>query len=212
MTTTLMTYAGPVDDHAPVTRTGGVPLVPAGFDWPRCAACSGPMQFLAQLPAGVPAAAGDEADEYVLSVFMCQNDPGLCDEWDPAEGGNRALLFPRAGLVPAPVPAEGETLLPETCGIDRTTLDAVPYSEAREDWAQAHGRPLRDVLGQLGGVPSWLQHDETPECPSCARPMAFTAQLEEGRDHRTAMNFGGGGCGYAFACAPCGEGAFLWQC
>jgi hypothetical protein len=32
---------------------------------------------------------------------------------------------------------------------------------------QAHGRTMRDVLGQLGGVPSWLQHDETPTCPSC---------------------------------------------
>ncbi|MFB7113316.1 hypothetical protein [Streptomyces sp. NPDC056190] len=71
---------------------------------------------------------------------------------------------------------------------------------------------MRDVLGQLGGVPSWLQHDETPACPSRAQPMSFMAQLEEGRDHRTAMNFGGGGCGYVFVCASCEEGSFLWQC
>jgi hypothetical protein len=215
VTTTLMTYAGPVDDHALVTRTGGVPLVPAGFTWPQCAACSGSMQFLAQLLVNAPGAHGAAAAavaECVLSVFMCQNDPGLCDEWDPVAGGNRALLFPRAGLTPAPVPAEGETLLSETCGIDCTAIDAVPYHAARGNWSQAYGRPLRDVLGQLGGVPSWLQHDETPACPSCAQPMSFMAQLEEGRDHRTAMNFGGGGCGYAFACASCREGSFLWQC
>ncbi|MFD5970621.1 hypothetical protein ACFWGR_31085 [Streptomyces sp. NPDC060311] len=215
VTTTLMTYAGPVDDLAPVTRTGGVPLVPAGFTWPRCAECSGPMQFLAQLPVNAPGAQGAgaaAAAERVLSVFMCQNDPGLCDEWDPVAGGNRALLFPRAGLTPAPVPTGDETLLAETCGIDCTARDAAPYDEARGKWSQAHGRPLRDVLGQLGGTPSWVQHDETPACPSCARPMSFVAQLEEGRDDRTAMNFGGGGCGYAFACAPCEEGSFLWQC
>ncbi|MEW1603326.1 DUF1963 domain-containing protein [Streptomyces sp. DH-12] len=211
MTTTLMTYAGPVDDRAPVTRTGGVPLVPAGFTWPRCAECAGPMQFLAQVPADAPGAQGAEAAEHVLSVFMCQNDPGLCDEWDPVAGGNRALVFPRAGLAPAPVPEEGETLLPETCGVDRTAVDAVSYSEARDRWAQASGRPVRDVLGGLGGAPAWLQGDETPVCPSCARAMSFVAQFEEGRDEGTAMNFGGGGCGYAFACVPCAEGAFLWQ-
>lgn len=135
-----MTYAGPVDDHAPVTRTGGVPLVPAGFTWPQCAVCSGPMQFLAQLLVNIPGAQGTEAaaeDECALSVFMCQNDPGLCDEWDPVAGGNRALLFPRARLTLAPVPAEGETLLSETCGIAHTAIDAVPYHEARSNWSQA---------------------------------------------------------------------------
>ncbi len=215
MTTTLMTYAGPVDDRAPVTRTGGVPLVPAGFTWPQCAACSGPMQFLAQLLVNAPGTqgAGPAASaECVLPVFMCQNDPGLCDEWDPVAGGNRALLFPRAGLTAAPVPAEGRTLLQETCGVDCTVTGAAPYHKARSHWSQAHGRPVRDVLGQLGGVPSWLRHDETPICPSCTRPMSFMAQLEEGRDYRTAMNFGGDGCGYVFACAPCREGSFLWQC
>ncbi len=214
MTITLMTYAGPVDDHAPMPRIGGVPLVPAGFEWPQCAACSGPMQFLARLLVSDLSAQGSvpEASAGVLSVFMCQNDPGLCDEWDPGAGGNRALLFPGVGLTVAPVPAEGETLLPETCGIDCTVIDAAAYSEARILWAQAHGSPVRDVLGQLGGVPSWLQHDETPTCPACGQPMNFVAQLEEGRDHQTTMNFGGGGCGYAFACSPCGEGSFLWQC
>ncbi|MFE7232443.1 DUF1963 domain-containing protein [Streptomyces sp. NPDC001231] len=198
-----------------MTRTGGVPMVPAGFSWPQCAACSGPMQFLAQLLVNDPGAQGARPTAsagWVLSVFMCQNDPGLCDEWDPVAGGNRALLFPGLGLTAAPVPTEGEALLPETCGIDCAVIDAAPYHEARNRWAQAHGRPLRDVLGQLGGVPSWLQHDETPACPACGQPMSFVVQLEEGRDHRTAMNFGGGGCGYAFACTLCSEGSFLWQC
>ena len=56
-----MTYTGPVDDLAPVTRTGGVPLVPAGFTWPQCAECSGPMRFLAQLLVNALGAQGGGA-------------------------------------------------------------------------------------------------------------------------------------------------------
>jgi len=40
---------------------------------------------------------------------MCQNDPGLCVEWDLIAGGNRGAVVPRAGLTAAPVPAEGQT-------------------------------------------------------------------------------------------------------
>ncbi|MGA5823794.1 DUF1963 domain-containing protein [Kitasatospora sp. NPDC094028] len=212
MPTTLMTYAGPVDDQALVTRTGGVPLVPAGFTWPQCEACSGPMQFLAQLLVDAPGGQGAVPAERVLSLFMCQNDPGACDEWESGGGGNRALLFPRAGLSAAPVPSEGVALLPETSGVDFTVVETVPYGEARIGWAEANGRSPRDVLGQLGGAPSWLQHDQTPACPSCAQPMSFEAQLEQGHDYETEMNFGGGGCGYTFTCQPCAQGSFLWQC
>ncbi|TKA10985.1 hypothetical protein FCI23_13535 [Actinacidiphila oryziradicis] len=84
----------------------------------------------------------------------------------------------------------------------------------------------RSSATRTGGVPlapagflwprcaksSWVQGDETPSCPLCARPMGFVARVEEGHDHRTAANFGGGGCGYAFVCASCGQGAFRWQC
>ncbi|ONI72408.1 hypothetical protein BWI15_20450 [Kribbella sp. ALI-6-A] len=196
--TTLMTYAGPVADDAPTTRTGGVPLAPADFTWPTCAMCSGSMQFLAQVLTG----------EHAVAIFMCANDPGLCEEWDPAAGGNRALVFPASELAPAQVPAEGETRLPEASGIDLVTDDA-PYETAREQWAKTNGRPRREILGQLGGTPSWLQGDETPTCASCTQPMNLVAQLEQGLS-RTEMNFGGGS-GYAFACLPCAEATFLWQ-
>lgn len=209
--TTLMTYAGPVDARSPVTRTGGVPLTPVGFSWPRCAECAGPMQFLAQLLLADLKSYGAEEDGDVLSIFMCQNDPGMCDEWDPVSGGNRALLFPYGELTPAAVPAEGKTLLPEVSGIAYATIDVDDYGEARDHWSKMSGRPLEEVLGQLGGTPSWLQYDETPPCPSCQQPMSFIAQLEEGHDHRTSANFGGGGCGYSFACEPCRQGVFLWQ-
>ncbi|MDN3354185.1 DUF1963 domain-containing protein [Actinomadura sp. DC4] len=210
-----MTYAGKAEACSSSTRIGGMPLMPVGFSWPTCATCARPMQFVAQLLLQDLSSfdAVQVANRRgMLSIFMCQNDPGLCSDWDPASGGNRALLFPDVGLVPAAVPAQGNTLLPDACRIEYTKIGVDGYDEARNSWCRASDRPLPDVLGQLGGIPSWLQGDETQSCPSCAQPMTFVAQFEEGNDLRAAANFGGGGCGYSFACSPCQKAAFLWQC
>ncbi|MFH9656795.1 hypothetical protein ACH4NF_00525 [Streptomyces sp. NPDC017248] len=211
--TTLMIEAGPVAPAARVTRTGGVPLAPAGTPWPRCTSCDGPMQFLAQV---VLADLGyGTTDHAVLALFACQNDPGMCDDWEPDSGGNQALLFPADALQPLPRPADGADealLLGSVRAVGLVRVDAPEYGRAREEWAAAHGRPATSVLGQLGGRPAWLQGDETPSCASCAAPMPLIVQLEEGPDHGTAMNFGGSGSAYAFACAPCGHAKFLWQC
>lgn len=198
---TLLTYAGSTTPDAHTPRTGGVPLVPVGFEWPVCRTCGGAMMFLAHLPSA----------EGAVAVFMCQNDPGLCQEWDPAFGGNAAYVFTGA-LVAAVVPAAGETRLAEVSALETSDVDAAGYTTAREGWAAATGRSVREALGKLGGAPEWIQGDETPVCPGCGAPMDFGVQLEEGRDPRTGMNFGGGGCGYVFACGPCERAAFLWQC
>lgn len=182
----LLTYGGDTAPDASVLRTGGVPLVPDGFDWPLCSECDGAMQFLAHLPV----------EDGSVAVFYCQNDPGMCDDWEATSGGNRAFLF-TGDLVPAAVPEEGETLLGATTALRPVAPDASAEESA---------------LGRLGGEPEWLQNDETPTCPRCAAPMAFTASLEEGRDHATAANFGGAGRAYVFTCRPCTEAAFLWQC
>ncbi|MCC3769655.1 DUF1963 domain-containing protein [Streptomyces sp. UNOC14_S4] len=212
-----MIDAGPVAEDAPVTRTGGVPLAPPGTDWPRCATCEGPMQFLAQiLLADQGAATG--ADTGLLALFMCQNDPGMCDEWEPDGGGNRALLLPADGLRPLPLPELGEDdgeealLLGAVRAVTYERTAEPDYADASEAWSERTGRRAYDhVLGQIGGTPSWLQHDETPTCAACSRPMSLAAQLEEGPDHLTAMNFGSGSA-YVFACVPCAQAVFLWQC
>jgi hypothetical protein len=197
----LLVHSGAVAADAPVARTGGVPLVPPDFVWPTCETCEGAQQFLAHLPLD-----GDVA----VSVFMCQNDPGLCEEWDVSGDGNRALVV-SGPLAPAAVPAEGVTLLEEVSGARTVEVDRTAYDEARSAWAEGHGVSPREVLGSLGGDPSWVQGDETPECEGCDGPMPFVAHLEEGRDHATAMNFGGG-LAYVFACPTHRTGAFLWQC
>jgi hypothetical protein len=181
----LLIYDGETAAEAPALRTGGVPLVPAGFVWPRCRTCAGAMQFLAHLPLDIG----------VIAVFFCQNDPGMCDDWDANAGGNRAYLL--AGeLLPATVPVEGKTLLGAVTALRPQSGDV---------------RTDKPVLGQLGGEPDWIQGDETPDCPSCAARMTFIAELEEGHDFSTSANFGGGGRGYVFSCRPCSEAAFLWQ-
>jgi hypothetical protein len=206
LVTTLMVYAGPATADAAVTRTGGTPLVPDGFGWPACRSCEGAMTFLAQV---MPVGLAPGGRQGVLSVFMCQNDPGLCDEWDPVSGGNQALLFPVAGLRPAVVPDGPGTTLGEVSAVEYVTVEE-DYSRARHAWAGREGRPVSDVLGQLGGRPWWLQHDETPSCSGCAAEMSFAVQLAEGHDYRTSMNFGGG-YGYGFTCGLCNAAAFLWQ-
>ncbi|MFF1916821.1 hypothetical protein ACFVYE_35740 [Streptomyces sp. NPDC058239] len=214
MQATLMIYDGTAAPDADVPRTGGVPLAPEGFTWPVCGDyCGGPMQFFAHLPV-----------EYgVLSVFVCQNDPGACELWDATSGANRVLLFPPAGLVPVAVPERGVTLLPAVSAITTRVVTLEPeeddgddlppdaYDLARSGWKREPGEwfgKQREVLGSLGGSPSYLDDDRLPGCPSCSGTTEFAAHLEEGIDRQTAMNLGGQ-LGYVFVCRPCSEGAFL---
>ncbi len=204
MSTTLLIHDGSTAPYAPVTRMGGLPLAPAGTAWPVCATCSGHLQFIAQLVL--------EEERGTVAVFMCANDPGLCEEWSATAGGNRAFLFPAGGLIPLSRP-NGEAVLElgAVRGVERVEMPGQDYWDAAPTWAARAGRSTGEVLGQLGGNPDWLQNDETPDCPGCEQPMAFTAQLEEGPESRTAPNFGSGSA-YVFTCEPCRRAAFGWQC
>ncbi|MGW7030934.1 hypothetical protein [Streptomyces xanthophaeus] len=218
MQTTLMIYDGTAPADSDVSRTGGVPLAPAGFTWPMCGCfCGGPLQFFAHLPV----------EDAVLSVFVCQNDPGACAVWDAASGANRVYLFPRSELQPVAVPGTGVTLLPATSAIrthvvtvqpedtndhdDEDELEPDAYDLARSGWKwepeERFGKQ-REVLGSLGGSPSYLEDDRLPACPSCAGTMEFAAHLEEGISWESAMNLGGQ-LGYVFVCRACRKGAFL---
>jgi hypothetical protein len=192
-----------------LTRFGGRPLLPpaSGIAWPHCETCAGSMQFLGQLRLE----ANDTQSDRLLLLFMCQNDPGMCDEWDADAGGNRVISVPIEDLVPRDFPDSGEVSRGKTHGARVQDVDEADYDEARAAWGDTAGQHQRDVLGQLDGEPNWIQDDETPECDACGEAMFFVAQLEEGPDHRTAMNFGGG-CAYVFEC-DCGahSAKMLWQ-
>ncbi|MFJ3581742.1 hypothetical protein ACIPPS_05840 [Streptomyces sp. NPDC090127] len=212
MRTALMIYDGTTPADSGVLRTGGVPLAPAGFAWPLCG-CGGPLQFFAHLPV----------EDGVLSVFLCQNDPGACEFWDASSSANRVYLFPREELRPVAVPEAGLPLLPATSAIRTHVVTVDPedaceegiepdaYDLARSGWKREPEERFgkqREVLGSLGGSPSYLDDDRLPVCPSCTGTMEFAAHLEEGITRETAMNLGGQ-LGYVFVCRPCREGAFL---
>ncbi|MBR0647214.1 hypothetical protein [Plastoroseomonas hellenica] len=183
------------------TCFGGAPSVPAGFAWPACKVCGGNMQFLGQIRRHRP--------ERLLSLFMCQNRPGVCLEWEANRGANKVICMGVDGLTTASLPGKGDVSRPTRYGARVEAAEAENYEAERATWEKA-GKRLRDVLGQIDGAPVWLDSDETPACDHCARPMRFVAQLEAGPDRDTEMNFGGR-CGYAFEC-DChgGVGKLLW--
>ena len=163
------------------------------------------MQFLGQLVVD---------GNRLVSLFMCQNDPGCCDEWDPGAGGNAAFVFETGGALELlEPPADGETALEGTWGASLSDAEVaeadVPEFGSAYDVARERATDRRQVLGMLGGQPAWIQADETPSCDACAQPMRFVAQLEEGPDYRTAMNFGSGSA-YVFRC-DCDAAKLLWQ-
>ncbi len=203
----LINSAAPAEASSQ-TCFGGLPIIPDGtdFSWPICRSCDGTMQFLGRIFSSA-------AGQRIVMLFMCQNEPGLCEEWDANAGGNTALVVQATSLRQVLPPQNGNALRLSRYGADIVEIDAPDYDAARESWSKQTGRPMRHVLGQISGSPSWLQADETPICECCNEPMRFVAQLEQGPDWETEMNFGGGGVAYAFVCnAGKPSAKFLWQC
>ncbi len=161
------------------------------------------MQYLGKVNDG----------KYIYSIFMCQNDPGCCDEWDPNEGGNKVIKFAPTTLQIIDPPEQGEVVRNTEYGCETANFKDLSYNEARVNWSKKNKTTPRNVLGLFGGSPEWLQNDETPKCEACNQEMSFITQLETGPEYQTEMNFGGGGCAYLFSCSSCSEQAkFLWQC
>ena len=206
MSKLLIHVADASENASPESIFGGKPSAPNGMlEWPACKCCKGNMQFLGQLSA--------PEHQALLLLFMCANDPGMCDDWEPNGGGNAVLVVPDEELRLVQPPVDGETTRPTRYGSVVVEEDGDDYDTSRSSWASRNGASPREVLGQIGGAPSWIQADETPECESCGEPMKFVAQLEQGPDWKTEMNFGGGGCAYVFKCT-CHKvkAKILWQC
>jgi len=186
------------------TSFGGLPVKNSSeeFHWPLCKTCSGAMQFLGKL----------STDKGLEQIFMCQNDPGLCDEWDPNEGGNRVLVTKPENLENVTAPCEFESTRDTEHGAILVEYECEGYEEAYDKWPEENKVSPREVLGQLYGNPYWLQGEEIPDCDKCGKQMRFVAQLEQGPDWETEMNFGGGGTAYIFDCNCPHSAKFLFQC
>jgi hypothetical protein len=198
-------------DTSTGTLFGGLPTIPRGtpFTWPVCSECEGPLQYLGRI--AIPAQ--EKRPARFALLFMCNNDPGMCEEWDADAGGNAVLVVP--GKDAAPVKsAPAETAVRQTLyGATIAPVSQPNYNLAREEWAEANSKTPRQVLGQMYGQPVWIQSEFTPTCSTCDEPMQFVAQLESGPDADTEINFGGGGCAYVYEC-NCGSnvGKMHWQC
>jgi len=201
----LMTFSENIEPLSYETNFGGVPVCNQAevFEWPTCAACEGNMQYQGRI--------WDQKNIHL--IFMCQNDPGCCDEWDANEGGNAVIKFKPVSLTEVNPPESGEVSRGTQYGCETVNFKAQNYDEAREKWAKKNKVTTRMVLGKVKGEPDWLQNEESPSCSCGAKKMKFVAQLESGPDYETEMNFGGGGVAYLFTCEDCEDKAkFLWQC
>lgn len=188
-------------------RIGGVPNAPPNFNWPMCRTCKGPLQFLAQIP--LDERCGYVGSPRVLLLFQCQNEPGMCDEWDAELGGNHAAIVPPSKGTYSSVP-DGPTTLDSVSPVEFTPYDdSVAHETPDDNYCQLFDSdPL--VMGKFGGTPLWIQGDETPTC-KCGSMMKFVVQLEDRGGG--GINFGDNGTGYGFVCDSCIDSAkFLWQC
>lgn len=80
-----------------------------------------------------------------------------------------------------------------------------------QDWALSNGR---ENLNRIGGLPSWIQYEQYPNCPKCQNVMAFIAQLDSELplDDESYLLWGSGGICYLFWCDNCSISGSLWQC
>ena len=156
------------------------------------------MQFVAQL--NLADLQGDSRSRSsVLLLFLCQNQPGMCDDWDANSGGNCAMLLAE-GSDTQDAPASGNTMLSSESYVTLVPYDSTIAVETDDDGYVSVVDEDDAVLGKVGGNPLWLQADETPNC-ECGRKMQFLALLEDRGGG--GINFGGGGVGYAFLCTVC---------
>ena len=209
MTDLLINVPNPQDTSAG-TLFGGLPTMPRGtpFTWPVCKECSGYLQYLGRI--AIPA---DEKrpDRFAL-MFLCNNNPGLCEEWDPDAGGNYVLIVPARNSEPLKTAPADSAFRKPLYGASIVSVYEPDYDLARAAWAESNSVSPRQVVGLFRGNPGWIQSEFFPTCSACNEPTQFLAQVEEGPENATSMNFGGGSA-YIYEC-DCGNnvGKFHTQC
>lgn len=206
-------------------KVGGSPVLLGEIDWPVCGTCEQPMDFLAQIPLHEPIAF---LDHYAVAyVFMCSGKSSArpwvqCKPWDAFAGANRVVLQSGQGknIVPTPSP----TYPDYSINLQKVTEPMIDTSDYSTD------EDLRAAVSEstkLGGVPAWLQNNDTPRCPKCGERMRFVAQLNAELDGPLPadpskwsnekykfLEFGDDGLGYLFICdkeRSTHGAAFLWQ-
>lgn len=143
-----------------------------------------------------------------------------CETWIPFSGANEVIL---QEYSPSSFLLDVESEYPDYAIQLQHVLE--PFIDTSVNVINDEFRKVSE-LSKIGGVPSWIQNNETPICPKCNRPMEFVAQLSAELDGSLPaypsrwddekykfFHFGGDdGIGYLFLCKNECQAAFLWQC
>jgi hypothetical protein len=208
----------------PVAKLGGTPVLYDKVIWPTCHFCGQKMDFLAQIPLRNPIEFSHKYD--MAYIFMC---PGHFDErgwlqcqtWEPYAGANAVILQEHSSWIALPD-------LTATYPDYAVVLERIsePQIDTTDDLIDDDQCELIQDATKIGGVPMWIQTNETPSCSICHGSMKFVGQLHAALDGPLPadahwgdskyrfFNFGDLGLGYIFLCdCECSsEGAaFFWQ-
>jgi len=183
-----------------LTKIGGIPLAPFNTDWVRCRRCQGWMQFIGQIALEETAIPEIRERKQLLLLFMCTNDPGMCDEWEADSGGNAAILVSTTNLTSLKAPCDKEEFL-----LEEGLLSLEKCDDSADAYCELFDQAQAEVYGKIGGEPFWIQREETPTC-RCGATMTFVAQLE----HSGEVQFTDGS-GYVFVCSVCQDQAKLFS-
>ena len=156
-----------------------------------CPHCGCATNVMAQLDLSDPALPKTALGRRRLPVFWCL----ACLEWN-------TTFYEVSGPALKPLNVAGK----------RTKQGEIETGEADLPERQVVLIPVPSGKkagrkSKVGGVPAWIQLEETPGCPKCERPMAFLLQLAS--DSR--ISYGDVGMLYAFACPSCRITASLIQ-
>jgi predicted DNA-binding WGR domain protein len=180
-------------------QVGGAPLGVDAATWPACRDCGHPMQHV--LLVGRHEERLPLKEHAAMAVFACNGErsKGACRTWEADLGCNRVLLLasldaPR--LASPPQSADGKQPLAPIA------QRHVRYRREIEDGEE----PLPDT--KVGGLPAWVQDEESVACDTCQAPMRYVAQIDERLDR--SLNFGGGAA-YVFLCPAEHQAKLLWQ-
>lgn len=77
--------------------------------------------------------------------------------------------------------------------------EVAPLTERPLSLVPADGKRL-EMNNRVGGLPGWIQADDTPTCPSCNEAMRFFAQFASTGKYMFGADMG---IAYVFLCEPC---------
>ncbi len=169
------------------------------------------MTFIGQILLPTSLRAGDQQMAY---IFMTDS-PDVDGTWDPTLGENAVIL------QPAPFEPNVETESINDGPTVQTQVEHAPSfigrllgTQPSKVWEpveysiQEHDMEFREdcLSSRIGGQPSWLQYDETPDDGT----WLFIVQIDS--DTPFYVNFGDAGVGYAFIRDDGRSARFLWQC